>query len=283
MATNPVFDDSSMTVGSVLQAYSSSAAEKHLPWPCGVIAPHDYSLAGGVDPWEMQSECLMIADPSARIDVRVRAAQLGTPVVRRFAIKRNRFDPLGRVGDGSGSMLDGCEEIERELDAIDISLSDLLQWGRRLLWTIPGGRTGTTHGFQGGFPTSAAHDLWEIEAMVSITAMRDRDWVRLCVRVENHTEWPRHAIPTRERSLPLSLLGTHALLELRGGEFVSQMNPPRAAQITARHCHNVNAWPVLAGPLGRKNLMLASPIPLEDHPAISLDNPSRLFGATAVV
>ena len=283
MATNPAYGDSSMTVGSVLQAYSSSAAEKHLPWPCGVLAPHDYTLACGVDAWEMQSECLMLADPSARIDVRVRAAQLGTPVLRRFAIKRNRFDPLGRVGNGSGSALDGCEEIERELDAIDIPLSDLLQGGRRLLWTIPGGRTGTTHGFRSGFPASAAHDLWEIEATVSIMGVRDRDWVRLRVRVENHTEWPRHAIPTRERSLPLSLLGTHALLELRGGEFVSQTNPPRGAENAARQCHNVNAWPVLAGPLGRKNLMLASPIPLGDHPAVSLDNPSRLFGATAMV
>ena len=240
-------------------------AARHISWPCGVVAPRDYALSGGLDPWEMQSECVLAANASATVDVRMRAAQIGA----------NRSDVRERAHHLDGAFPMPAGGIERELDVTEIPLASLFQWGRRLMWTLPGGRDRGRRGRKG----RPAQDLCEIEAMVLIDATPDDGWIRLRVRIENHTEWPALVEPRRDHALPRSLIGTHALITVRDGAFLSSVSPPREAESAARRCRNLHSWPVLAGPLGQRDLVLSSPIPLGDHPAIALDRAAGLFGA----
>jgi hypothetical protein len=83
---------------------------------------------------------------------------------------------------------------------------------------------------------------------------------RLTVTIRNTTPWPGG---TREEALRHTMCSTHTVL--RGGRFVSATE--------ALGCVNVGTWPVLVG----EDMMLSSPIILEDHPRIAPESPGDLF------
>jgi hypothetical protein len=78
------------------------------------------------------------------------------------------------------------------------------------------------------------------------------------------------------------LVSTHAILRVQEGEFVSLLDPPAHWKAHADACRNVGAFPVLAGEQGGKDVMLASPIILYDHPQVAPESPGDLFDATEI-
>jgi hypothetical protein len=103
---------------------------------------------------------------------------------------------------------------------------------------------------------------------------------RLSVRVENLTSWSRGE--GRPDTLPSSLLGAHLMLRLRGSSFLSLIDPPDWAEPAAAECWNTRVFPVLAGEPGQRDMVLASPIILYDHPQIAPESPQDLFDATEI-
>jgi hypothetical protein len=77
-----------------------------------------------------------------------------------------------------------------------------------------------------------------------------------------------------------SLIGTHALLGVEGGRFVSSIDPPEWARPAVETCTNDGAYPVLVGP--GESMVLASPIILYDHPEIAPESAGPLFDATEI-
>ncbi len=49
-------------------------------------------------------------------------------------------------------------------------------------------------------------------------------------------------------AIATSLIGTHLLLEISGGAFVSLLEPPDAAAGAVARCRQHRCFPVLAGP-----------------------------------
>src|SRR5262249_26019460 len=92
--------------------------------------------------------------------------------------------------------------------------------------------------------------------------------VRVRLRVEDLTWWALPGAP-RDEALRASLLGTHLLLSVSGGSFVSAMDPPAWAVSAVAACRNVRTYPVLAGKQGRRDLLLSTPVILPDHPAVA--------------
>jgi hypothetical protein len=91
-----------------------------------------------------------------------------------------------------------------------------------------------------------------------------------------------HAGSTRDDALPHSLVSTHTILNLQGGEFVSLLEPPDHLRDLASACQNVGAWPVLVGEPGERDTMLSSPIILYDYPQIAPESPGALFDGTEI-
>ena len=87
---------------------------------------------------------------------------------------------------------------------------------------------------------------------------------------------------TREDALAHSMLSTHAILTVRGGAFVSLLDPPAEYQDAARQCRNQGLFPVLAGNAGERDTLLASPIILYDYPQVAPESPGDLFDATEI-
>ena len=72
------------------------------------------------------------------------------------------------------------------------------------------------------------------------------------------------------------------LIETTGGGFVSLLDPPAEAQAAAADCRQHRCWPVLAGPAGRTDVVLVSPIILYDHPEVAPESAGELFDSTEI-
>ena len=86
----------------------------------------------------------------------------------------------------------------------------------------------------------------------------------------------------KEAAIRTSLIGAHLLLVSRDASFVSVLDPPEDAREAAARCTSRRCWPVLAGPEGTDDVVLASPIILYDHPAVAPESPGALFDSTEI-
>jgi hypothetical protein len=172
----------------------------------------------------MRTECLVVTDSTATLEVRVRFLHL-----------------------------DAQAAMERQFDLPPIELSDL-----------------------------AAHPVRQnfLEATVELEATPVASGVfRIRVVILNTSD---HAASTRDDALLHSLVSTHTILTIQGGEFVSLLEPPEHLRDLALACENVGAWPVLVGEPGQCDTMLASPIILYDYPRIAPESPGALFDGTEI-
>jgi hypothetical protein len=79
-----------------------------------------------------------------------------------------------------------------------------------------------------------------------------------------------------------SMLSTHTMLGVRGGAFISLLDPPEEYRAAALGCRNTGTWPVLAGREGERHLMLSSPIILYDYPQIAPESAGNFFDGTEI-
>jgi hypothetical protein len=100
---------------------------------------------------------------------------------------------------------------------------------------------------------------------------------RVTVRVANHGRFEGE---DRDQALARAFISTHAILTVRGGRFVSLVDPPAQYVEAAAACCNLGLWPVLAGPDDTQ--MLCAPIILPDHPRTAPQSPGDLFDATEI-
>ncbi len=123
---------------------------------------------------------------------------------------------------------------------------------------------------------------WPISGKLQVAAERAGACVKLRVRVENLTEISHPEEMERSIAMRHSLVGTHTLLAVTGGRFVSLMDPPAEARAAAAGCRNLHTWPVLVGREGEHAVMLSSPIILQDYPAIAPESQASFFDATEI-
>src|SRR5438876_12254326 len=63
--------------GYLLYPYRHSAIKNRQRWTFGVVYPREYSEAGGgIEPWMMQTECLLTGQPRTELDICVRFLHL---------------------------------------------------------------------------------------------------------------------------------------------------------------------------------------------------------------
>ena len=67
---------------------------------------------------------------------------------------------------------------------------------------------------------------------------------------------------------------------MRGGEFVSLLDPPEDLGELVSECKNVGNFPVLIGEQGERDMMLCSPIVLYDYPQIAPESAGGFYHAT---
>jgi hypothetical protein len=173
---------------------------------------------------------------------RMQTECLATPAASAKLEVRVRF--LRLAGDGA---------VEGELDLPAVELSDLAAQPVR-------------------------HDF--VEAAVELGAKEVASGVfRIRITILNTSNY---VASTRDDALQHSLVSTHTILNIQGGEFVSLLEPPEDCRELAAACENMGAWPVLVGEPGQRDTMLSSPIILYDYPQIAPESAGALFDGTEI-
>jgi hypothetical protein len=170
------------------------------------------------------------------------------------------------------------EAVPREADLVATVAE--LRAGRTVPLTAPGGTDVEPLGAADG--TVAGRVVRRREPVTGVVhaqltgAPAPFPLLRLRIAVENTGTDPAAGAP-RPEVLRRSLVATHTVLAVRGGRFLSLLEPPEWAGAAAAGCRNLHTFPVLAGPPGSRDVVLSAPVILYDHPQIAPESPGELF------
>jgi hypothetical protein len=275
--------DAVLYEGYVLYPYRASATKNHVRWQFGVVAPRPFALAHGGEAWAMRAACVVDAPPGARIDVRLRCLQ----VDERRVETRSGADGSGWFVGSTALEADGVlhtsfdEGVERELALGPYPVeagAELVE-----LFGLPG-RSGVADVLDGerGVVGRIVRSRQALRGRVDVarTALAG-GLTRIELDVSNVTDWSGPG-DGRDDVVRRSFVGTHLLLGLDRGAFVSLLDPPAEAAEAVATCRNSGCFPVLAGPPDRSDLLLVSPIILYDHPQVAPESLGDLYDATEI-
>ena len=271
--------DAVLYEGYILYPYRASAQKNRSRWQFGVLMPPAYAAADPSETTTARAECVFTRD-----------GELSVTVVVRFLQVQRRTGPAADEWD---------EAVEREVSAT-VAGDALFGDGTTTPFAIPGGED-----HEATVAGDVARIRRTLRGVVTVRATElPGPWqaARLTVGVTNQTsagfgapdgpvldsplsDSPLSGSPlsdSRARALPGALVAAHMIITISGGAFVSMTDPPEWAAPAVRECENAGCWPVLAGPAGARNVLLASPIILPDHPEVAPESPGELYDGTEI-
>lgn len=274
--------DTVLFEGYMLYPYRANDPKNRVRWQFGVLAPPGFVR---LDPSErsfLQSDCLL-EGPDVRVSVQVRFLHVQRRVVERAVA--DGFGPAETLDVGQATFLPWDEAVVHEStanfelaglgacgDGVQIHVPDAA--GAELLRDPSGSLVGRLLRERRALQ---AHLSVEAEPLPGPYGTR-----RLRLRLENRTEWSskQSGGPDRPDALRHALVAAHLLVSIDSGAFVSLIDPPEWAKGYAEHCEQIGTFPVLAGPVGDRSLVLAAPITLYDHPQVAPESASQFCDAT---
>ncbi|HMD19874.1 MAG TPA: hypothetical protein VKH40_06105 [Alloacidobacterium sp.] len=274
--------------GYMLYPYRASAVKNQQRWTFGVLCPRSYSeQQNGSDAWTMQTQCLLEAGTSTRLNVKVRCLQIVNRTLGKFSDPLHEL-PSGRepefeIADhleiGGQAFMPWQEAAEREVTLPSLYPAAL---SHNESFRFPSGRELEPLRNEDDLIVGVVIREWEmLSGSVEVNAEPCRNGVsKITVRIENSTSV--EPSQTRADALLHSLISAHTILNVEGGQFVSQIDPPENLKSLAAECRNVGTWPVLVGEEGERDTMLSSPIILYDYPQIAPESPGSLFDGTEI-
>ena len=291
--------------GYILYPYRASAVKNRQRWNFGVIYPQDYSLSqGGAEASSMQTECLLLGDRRAKLDVKIRFLHLlartvvADRQVRPYADSQTVLAPLTDPQETIGQNFHAAEPleigvtipaawqeaVEREVDAPGIDLSEIVAEPRRMTFAFPAMLEATPLLDSGGQAVGMiARRQQFIEGTVEVAAERAGDGLfKVAVRILNLTPLEDACHKSRDEALMRSLISTHTILGVRRGEFVSLLDPTEQFREAAAGCRNIGAWPALVGEEGERDCLLAAPIIVYDYPQVAPESAGDFYDGTEI-
>lgn len=279
--------------GYLLYPYRPSAVKNRQRFNFGVIYPRVYSEAqGGADVCTMQTECLVEGDEESECLVRVRFLRMVDRTIGRVlkrasllaSIRREDFELVSRLEVEGKNYLAWQEAVEETIELTEINLAALAthptQWPFRLSAAQEPEAIRNQDGEIGGI---ILRDKATISGTIRLSAQSLQPGLfKLTVLISNETRPAAPAPLGRDVALSHALVSAHTILETRGGQFVSLVDPPELRVADARSCLNLGTWPILVGEKGQRETMLSSPIILYDYPQIAPESPGDLFDGAEI-
>jgi hydrogenase maturation protease len=271
--------------GYMLYPYRATSVKNRQRFNWGTLAPKTYSDSqNGTESWEMQVECLVAGDSNAELSISVRFLHL---VNREIGHIKSPADEI-TVGYETVSSLEVEDKLYhswQEATERSVELDMRVQDGIRTVESFKFAASEDIEPIKSdqakivGVIVRSSHEISsEIDAR--ITKVKE-GLSKLTLFIRNTTRFDA-ADANRDEALLHSLVSTHAVTQVRGGEFVSLLEPPDEFAQEAARCENRGAFPILAGEKGSRDCMLASPIILYDYPEIAPESPGELFDGTEI-
>lgn len=290
--------------GYLLYPYRATSRKNQARWQFGVLGPDQAAARGIGEEADCATECLLQthgdgAGSGAQVTVHLRFLQLNARFVERA--DGGGFVPVDELVVDGLSWLSWDEAVDHEISLGPFVLSSLPSAGATLTVPVrvPGHCESELLREGGSVVGRVVRRRWPLRAVVhlSVTAVgydrdvtavgTDRNAVRdtgvgevfrLTVGVQN-TARP---VPDAQQAIRESFIGTHLLLEAGGSGFLSLVDPPDHARAAASACVQRRCWPVLAGIPGDDDVVLVSPIILDDHPRLAEQSAGDLFDSTEI-
>jgi hypothetical protein len=261
--------DAVLYEGYLLYPYRATSSKNQSRWQFGVLGPAGASAAGVGEDDTLSSQ--FVIDDDGELTLVVRFLQLQHRRAERD-LGGGRFEPVDELTSGLRSWVTWDEAVECELSFGPFGLDDLAR-PRTLAIAVAGGTD--VEGVDGG---RLIRTRAPIQGELRITAEVDDGLHRVGVSVRNTGA----AATDKDAAIAVSLIGTHLIGELVGGEFVSLLETPDAAVGPVSRCKQHRCFPVLAGRPGERDLLLISPIILYDHPEIAEQSEGALYDSTEI-
>ncbi|MEU5212782.1 hypothetical protein [Streptomyces sp. NPDC020742] len=276
--------DAVLFEGYVLYPYRASAAKNRLRWQFGVLVPPHWGAAGA-EHSAQRTECLMEPRRGARLSAEVRFLHAQRRIVQRLGTD-GEFHTVDEL-ELPDRVLVPWDEATEERVTLEADVATLTGEGLTVPFRRPAHEeTEPVHDADGRRFGRLVRTRAAVEGRVRLRAQElDGPYaaLRLTATVENTSDWtPGDADADRAAALPRSLVGAHLLMALSAGAFLSMTDPPEWAAAAVAACRNEHTWPVLAGAPGRADVLLSSPIILEDYPAIAPESPGALYDALEI-
>ena len=293
--------------GYMLYPYRASSVKNRQRWTFGGVYPQAYSNAhGGVEPWMIQTQCLVQGGPDTVLTVTSgflhlierKVGELMPPLMEWPTQEPPHFYPHYRAVDSL--TIDGQrfyswqEAVERHITAEPLRLC---------LCEAAGASGPMQHATQHTTPFALSeqrereplrNQRGEVPSMLlrsrrcmngelTIRADQVSDNVfRITARLINLTPLPDARDLNRDTATLQALVSCHLILNVSDGRFVSSIDPPAELATAVAACENSGVWPVLVGAEGTFDTMLASPIILYDYPQVAPESPGDLFDGTEI-
>lgn len=278
--------------GYILYPYRPSSLKNRQRWNFGGLCPRSYAESrGGNELWRCQTQCLAVGSSDASVAIKIRflhivqrqIARLRRPVADLDDLEDADFECVDTLNIGSRLFQTWQEGVETSVDILGI---DPTKQGEPALFEfhLPSSQRIEPLRNDSGEIVAAVirrQNAMHFAARVAVEALQP-SLFRLTLEIENRTEARANAMNNREDAMTYSLASTHAILSIRNGEFVSQLDPPAGYAHRAAECLNVGLYPVLAGDPGERATILASPVILYDYPQIAPESSGDLFDGAEI-
>jgi hypothetical protein len=279
--------DAVLYEGYLLYPYRRSSGKNRVRWQFGVLAPRGWveaagppapTVAGAADAWRQRTECLLEAKADARIAVRLRFLHL-----QRRSVRDRTDREVDALEAGGVRHLTFDEAVPREVD-LAVDLTELSKNPQAHPVELPGGEEAEALPAGAGRVVRTRAPVSAVVRLSVAPATAPFPLQAVTVETENTVaDLDPHA--PRSEALRRSLVAAHTLLGVRGGTFLSLLDPPAWAAGAASACANLHTFPVLAGAADRiegDDTVLSSPIILYDHPRVAPESPGDLFDAAEI-
>jgi hypothetical protein len=261
--------DAVLYEGYLLYPYRASSSKNQSRWQFGVLGPQGAADSGIGEDATLSAQVLVRSYGVPSLSGVVRFLQLQHRGAER-EIGDDHFERVDELVAGSTAWVSWDEAVECNIKIAPFRVTSL---PRTLDISVPAGSD--VEVVDGGRLVRTRRSL---HGQLDISAEADGDLLRVTFDVRNTA--PPAA--DKDEAIATSLIGTHLVIEVADGQFVSLLEPPDPAADAVARCRQHRCFPVLAGPPGESDLVLVSPIILYDHPEIAEQSKGALFDSTEI-
>ncbi|OBH91056.1 hypothetical protein [Mycobacterium sp. E2989] len=259
--------DAVLYEGYLLYPYRGTSSKNQSRWQFGVLGPPGAAAAGLGEDDSLAAQFLVEGARELRLVVRFLQLQ-HRRAEREVGV--GEYEPVDELTTPTGSWLTWDEAVECERSFGPVALD-----GRPWTLAVTADAGIDIEFLDGG---RLVRQRREVRGVLTVASEADGDLCRVSVRVSNVGD----GAVDKNDSIARSMIGTHLIAELETGQFVSLLEPPRAAADAASRCSHHRCFPVLAGPPGTRDLLLISPIILYDHPEVAEQSDTALYDCTEI-